>query len=78
MTMFEEFPELMTPAEVRVVLRVSRTKMYAILAEGKLPVLRMGHDIRVRKSDLLTFTGLDNLSTGNASKPEVKSSRPKK
>ncbi len=38
---------LLKPAEAAEALGVGRSKIYALLAAGELPVVRVGHSVRV-------------------------------
>ena len=38
---------LLRPAEAADALGVSRSKLYELLADGDLPVIRVGHTVRV-------------------------------
>jgi excisionase family DNA binding protein len=38
---------LLRPAEAAELLGVGRSKMYALLAAGELPSVRLGHSVRV-------------------------------
>ncbi|MCC5948513.1 MAG: helix-turn-helix domain-containing protein [Nitriliruptoraceae bacterium] len=51
----EHLPDLLTVEEVRAVLRVSRTKVYALLSEGDLRSVRVGRSVRVVRADLVAF-----------------------
>ena len=49
----EDLPDLLTPDEARLVLRVSRNSMYELLHTGAVPSVKYGRLIRIRKSVLL-------------------------
>jgi len=48
---------LLTVAEVAVYLRVAQQTVRKWLAEGSLPVIRLGRSVRIRRSDVETFLG---------------------
>jgi excisionase family DNA binding protein len=49
--MMADLERLLTPAEVRAVLRLSKNVVYALLA-GPIPTVRLGRSIRVRPEAL--------------------------
>lgn len=48
-------PDLMTPAEVAELLRVTQQTIARWRREGDLPAFTMGRTIRIRKEDLRLF-----------------------
>lgn len=46
---------LVTPAEAASALRISRSKLYEILADGSLSSVKIGGARRIRVSDLEAF-----------------------
>ena len=50
---FEDLPELVTPEEARAFLRISRNAIYSLIKEQRVPALRFGRLIRIRKSALV-------------------------
>lgn len=46
---------LFTVDEVRAELNIGRTLVYQIVESGALPVVRVGHALRVRPADLDAF-----------------------
>jgi putative molybdopterin biosynthesis protein len=44
--------ELLTPAEVAEILKVSNASAYNILKRGEIPIVRIGKMVRVRRKDL--------------------------
>ncbi len=57
--------ELLKPAEVAVILKISQAKAYTMLRREVMPIVRIGSLVRVRKSDLDKFI----RETGNLSNP---------
>ena len=55
----EENPEfvdrLMKPVEVAKVLSISVPYLYKLMQWGKVPSVRIGNAVRVRKSDLISY-----------------------
>lgn len=48
-------PELLTPAEVAALLRVTRRTVYQWITDGRLPALRAGGRWRIRREDIEAF-----------------------
>ena len=46
---------LFRPSEAAEVLGLSRSTVYALVARGELPAVRVGHSIRVRAADLTAW-----------------------
>lgn len=51
-TQLSSAPLLLKPVEVAELLGVSRSKVFAMLAAGELPVVRLGRVVRVPRRDL--------------------------
>lgn len=49
------WPLLLTPEEAAKALRIGRTRLYALLADGTLPSIQIGHSRRVAMKDLEDF-----------------------
>ena len=47
--------ELLKPADVADILKISRATAYRMLKQGEIPTMRIGSLVRVRKSDLDQF-----------------------
>jgi putative molybdopterin biosynthesis protein len=47
--------QLLKPAEVADILRISRAMAYSMLKRGEIPTVRIGSTVRVRRSDLEQF-----------------------
>lgn len=43
---------LMTVAEVQTATKLGRTKVYEMIRRGKLPVVRIGRSVRIRREAL--------------------------
>ena len=44
--------ELLKPAEVADILKISQAKAYSMLRQGAIPVVHIGSLVRVRQADL--------------------------
>lgn len=53
---------LLRPAEAAELLGVSRSRLYALLAEGRLPVVRIGQTMRVPVRELERWIGEQTCS----------------
>jgi excisionase family DNA binding protein len=51
-----DLPEFLTVDETAIWLSSARSSVYAMVASGRLPVIRMGRVIRIRREDLIAFT----------------------
>src|SRR5579885_1401558 len=51
-TTMDEWPVLLKVSEVAALLRVSRNLVYELIAQGELPVIRLGRVIRVPRDAL--------------------------
>lgn len=49
------YPDVMTPAEVAEALQVSRSHVYELCAEGKLPSVKVGFSRRIPKHLLVQW-----------------------
>ncbi len=58
---------LLSVEEARAELNIGRTLVYQLIWSGALPVVRIGHALRVRRADLDTYVEV-NL-TGRVPKP---------
>jgi len=61
---------LLTVRDVAVALRLGRTRTYALLRSGEIPVIRVGRAVRVPRDDLHRWieehcTSVDQASSGN-------------
>ncbi len=50
-----EQPALMTIEECSHYLQISRTHAYQLAAEGKLPTIRLGRSVRIRRDRLAAW-----------------------
>jgi excisionase family DNA binding protein len=48
---------LLTPREVEGVLGLSESSVYRLIKSGQLPIIRIGHSVRVAPGDLARFIG---------------------
>jgi excisionase family DNA binding protein len=61
---------LLTVRDVAVALRLGRTRTYALLRSGEIPVIRVGRAVRVPRDGLYRWieehcTSVDHVSSGN-------------
>ncbi len=49
----ETSPALLTPAEAGEILNVSRSKVYALVAEHRLPAVRLTGSVRIPRAALM-------------------------
>ena len=54
-TDLNELPFLMTPGEFASILRISKSKAYAFLAQCGIPTVEIGKQKRIRRDDFLEF-----------------------
>lgn len=62
-----DYPEMMTPDQAAAFLQVSRDVVYRRLRAGQLPGIRVGHEWRVPKSELIA-KARENLNTPGGGK----------
>ena len=55
MIMFDTYDDLMTVAEVCVILRISASRVYRLLNTGELNGFHCSRAWRIRKSDLIRY-----------------------
>jgi excisionase family DNA binding protein len=65
---------LLTVRDVAVALRLGRTRTYALLRSGEIPVIRVGRAVRVPRDGLHRWiearcTPVDQASSGNGFEP---------
>lgn len=51
----EKYGDVLTPDEIREILKIGRTKLYEILRREDIPSFRIGRNYRVLKSDILIY-----------------------
>ncbi len=64
----EEEP-LMTVPEIAKLLRTSKMNIYRLIRRGELPAIRIGHKLRVRRSDLKSY--LESCTANPAAPPTL-------
>ncbi len=52
---FDDGDQLLTVEQVCDILRVSRSKVYAMIRRGELPCVHMGRALRLLSSDIRAF-----------------------
>lgn len=53
--MLESYPEVLTVDDVRVILKIGRTKAYNLVSSGKIKSIVIGKAIRVPKQFLVDY-----------------------
>ena len=54
-TMFADFPDLMTMADVQDALHISKNTAYKLIREGKIKHMKIGRAIKVPKQFLMDY-----------------------
>lgn len=57
-----QFISLLKPAEVAEILNISKQQVYKLVQERKIPSVRIGKSVRVKRQDLDTY--IKNSWTG--------------
>lgn len=60
---FEEYGELLTPAEAMKLLGVGHNKIYALLKAGEIKHIRIGKTIKIPKQCLIDY--VDGMISSN-------------
>ena len=68
-------PRLLTVDQARQQLQISRTALYALVGEGRLPMLKFGKSSRIRQADLDTLIAGATVPPSSLDSP-IPSSRP--
>jgi excisionase family DNA binding protein len=53
--MFEQYPEVVTAAEVAAMLRIGRNSAYDIIRSGAIPSIKAGRSLRMAKSAVAEY-----------------------
>lgn len=53
--MFEQYPDIMTASNVALEMRVSKNRVYELLAAGQLRGFREGHTWKIPKLSLINY-----------------------
>lgn len=53
--MFDEYPDVIRPNELKEMLHIERTKVYQLIKTGSLPSRRIGGNYFIRKIDVIHF-----------------------
>jgi len=53
--------ELLTIEEMRILLKISRSKAYMLIKQGGFPIVRIGKCIRIDKNQLLNWLQIKKL-----------------
>lgn len=52
---FEQYPDIMTVAQVRTALGIGRVGVYKLLESGQIKSFKIGHAYKIPKSALINF-----------------------
>lgn len=58
--MFDNYPDVVRPAQAQAMLGVGRTKLYEMLHSGALPHRKIGGNYFIRKVDVIALVTPDN------------------
>ena len=53
--MFDDYPDVVRPNELKEMLHIGRTKVYQLIRNGSLPCRRIGGNYFIRKIDVIIF-----------------------
>jgi excisionase family DNA binding protein len=53
--MFEQYPDVLVPAELQKILRVSRSKIYDLLKTKEIRSKKVGTEYRILKKDAISY-----------------------
>jgi excisionase family DNA binding protein len=59
-----EFQKLLKGVDVAAILNVSRSQAFTLMKQGKIPSVRIGHNIRVEEADLDEYIKSNKSSSG--------------
>ena len=51
--MFEQYNDIVTPAQTQKMLGIGRTKMYGLIRDGIIPSRKIGGQYFIRKADII-------------------------
>lgn len=54
-------PFMLSPARAAREIDYSRRHIYQLIADGKLPAERIGHSVRIRRSELMAFIARNHV-----------------
>lgn len=58
--MFNQYPDVVRPAQAQTMLGIGRTKLYEMLHSGALPHRKIGGNYFIRKADIIALVTPDN------------------
>ena len=62
--------EFLRPDEVRAILRIGRSKLYEMIGQGDLPVVRIGRAIRIPRAELERWVASTRAAGRPGGRPE--------
>ena len=63
-TMFESYPDVITPADIQSMLHIGRNAAYQLLRDGKIAAIRVGKKYVIPKSSVVEFLHLHSTTKG--------------
>lgn len=57
---FEEYPDVVRPKELQVMLCLGRTKAYKLIKSGEIPSKKIGGTYFIRKIDIINLVNPEN------------------
>lgn len=54
-TMFADYPDVVTPNDLRLMLNIGRNSVYNLIRSGQIEVIRIGKKILVPKISVIRF-----------------------
>lgn len=57
-TMFESYPDIVTPSDIQSMLHIGRNAAYDLLREGQIAAIRVGKKYIIPKSSVVEFLHL--------------------
>lgn len=61
-TMFESYPDVITPADIQSMLHIGRNAAYRLLRDGKIAAIRVGKKYVIPKSSVVEFLHLHSTT----------------
>ena len=62
--MLEDYPDVITPNQLRQILHIGRDKTYSLLNRGVIQAVLVGKNYRIPKSSVLHFLSSPNYTGG--------------
>lgn len=59
--MFEEYPDIMTVAQLQEALQIGRTWAYKLIRSGEIDYFKVGTSIRIPKENIIRYVRKGNM-----------------